>query len=338
MKKVSIIIPVYNQESMLDTCLSSVCNQTYTNIEIVIINDGSTDSSEQIIKNWMKHENRIVYKITDNHGVSAARNEGIRMSTGDYLMFVDSDDFVNEEIIEKMVRANESCEHDMVVCGLVEYNNEKCEEKHSPLAGGEINLSQYIYELSEYNIDIFFGGPYCKLFLKTSFRKWNIWFENGQSIGEDFVFNMNVLLHEPSIYSLDECLYYYRVDNSGSLSKKSYEAKYYVGRYKEIYNIFSDVLALNRQLPFREDKLKRLFLRILRLSTMNVAFDNSIGIIQKCKDLASVREELKMYECSLDKFPMSLKEKIVVFLLEKRLFGLLIIVYKISAFKTLLRK
>ena len=99
--KISVIVPVYNSEKYIEKCIESIINQTYRNIEIIFINDGSTDESLNIIHKYKKLDNRIKVINQSNSGVSAARNKGIKNSIGDYITFVDSDDHIDSKMIDK---------------------------------------------------------------------------------------------------------------------------------------------------------------------------------------------------------------------------------------------
>ena len=101
--KVSIIIPVYNTEKYLEQCLESIINQTYKNIEIICVDDGSTDDSSAILHNFQQKDSRIKVYTQKNNGTGVCRNKGIMYSTGEYIMFVDSDDWLNLSAIEKVV-------------------------------------------------------------------------------------------------------------------------------------------------------------------------------------------------------------------------------------------
>ena len=116
--KVSIIIPIYNAEQYLGQTLSSVIRQTYHNIEILLINDGSTDGSLRICRNYEQLDQRIRIINIDNHGVSHARNKGIQEATGDYIQFVDSDDTISTHMTERLVDTLISYDTDMVICGI----------------------------------------------------------------------------------------------------------------------------------------------------------------------------------------------------------------------------
>ncbi len=116
MKLVSIIIPVYKTEIYLDKCIESVVNQTYKNIEIILINDGSPDNSHVICEKWANKDERIVVHKKENAGLSSARNTGIDISKGEYIIFIDSDDYVEKELVEKLYSSIEKYNVDIVSC------------------------------------------------------------------------------------------------------------------------------------------------------------------------------------------------------------------------------
>ena len=118
MTKVSIIVPVYNVEQYLEKCLNSLVNQTIKDFEIIIVNDGTKDSSQKIIDKYAKNYSFIKSYIKENGGLSSARNYGIKKATGEYLAFVDSDDYVTEDMYEKMYQKAKEKDFDMVVCDL----------------------------------------------------------------------------------------------------------------------------------------------------------------------------------------------------------------------------
>jgi len=111
---ISVIIPIYNSEKYLKRCIDSIINQTYKNIEIICINDGSTDESYNILKQYEIKDNRIIILNKLNQGVSSARNDGIRISKGQYITFVDSDDWLELDAIENMVYLAKNKESDAI--------------------------------------------------------------------------------------------------------------------------------------------------------------------------------------------------------------------------------
>ena len=122
MQKISVIIPVYNVEKFLPQCLNSIIHQTYTNLEILIIDDGSTDNSYEIYEKFAKHDKRIKIIHQKNAGVSAARNNGLAHATGDYIHFIDSDDYIDLDYYEKMMTANKNISADIIAGCVVSQN------------------------------------------------------------------------------------------------------------------------------------------------------------------------------------------------------------------------
>lgn len=102
--KISVIVPIYNVEQYLSQCLDSIINQTYTNLEIILINDGSTDNSEKICNQYKLLDPRIIVIHKTNGGLSDARNTGIKIATGDYISFVDADDFIDKNMYKKLIQ------------------------------------------------------------------------------------------------------------------------------------------------------------------------------------------------------------------------------------------
>ena len=116
MKKVSIIIPVYNSEKYIEKCVESIVKQTYKNIEMIIINDGSKDKSSEVIKSLKeKYPDKIKYYEQENQGVAKTRNKAVELAKGDFIMFVDNDDYLDEDYVEKFVQEIEDGNYDYVV-------------------------------------------------------------------------------------------------------------------------------------------------------------------------------------------------------------------------------
>lgn len=114
----SVIIPVYNTEKYLDRCISSVLSQTYTNLEVIVINDGSTDNSLEICRKWENADSRVVLINKKNAGVSDSRNRGLEAAKGKYIGFVDSDDYIEENMYEELINSMKHNNTDLVTCGV----------------------------------------------------------------------------------------------------------------------------------------------------------------------------------------------------------------------------
>lgn len=174
MKKVSIIIPVYNSEKYISKCLDSVINQTYKNIEILVINDGSKDNSINILSEYEKKDSRIIVIDKENEGVAKTRNMGIKKATGDYIMFIDNDDFIDSDYVETYLK---NTDYDIVIGSY----------KRTDI-NGEILFKYNLNEDSIWSKYIVLA-PWAKLYKKDFLIKNNIEFLN-YGIGEDVYFNL----------------------------------------------------------------------------------------------------------------------------------------------------
>lgn len=187
---VSIIIPVYNADSYLEKCLSSVMAQRFTDWECILVDDGSMDKSPEICDHWITIDSRFQVIHQENQGVSAARNHGIEASVGEYIVFIDSDDWVEVDYLSSLIDGITDKGVDLVVAGTRNWQNEDlCELL--PLVG-EITLSCNNADTFVENIN-FHYGPIAKLFKTNIIRKYAIRFPEDISLGEDLVFNFRYL-------------------------------------------------------------------------------------------------------------------------------------------------
>lgn len=226
MNKVSVIVPLYNQEKYIEECIISIIEQTYTNIDIVIVDDGSTDSGFEICMLMQKKDERIRVLKKEHGGLVAARKYGVQHAYGDLIMFVDSDDYISKRMIEIMV-SNFDSETDIVGCGLnyVYENKEKTARGGNSLPKGIYqgrNLSN-IYSKLIYNEKANQSGVFQSACTKL-FRNKLLWKcikneDENITLGEDAAIVFLYLLESRKVVLLDDCLYYYRV-NSASMTHK----------------------------------------------------------------------------------------------------------------------
>ena len=227
MKKVSIVVPIYNSEKYLGYCINSILSQTYTNIEVILVNDGSKDDSINICNNYAEIDPRVKVIDIQNSGVSHARNIGIENATGYYLQFVDSDDVIANNMVEKLVRAMEVYQMDVVFCGakiITLKNNMPQDIKicSSEGMGKQCVLSRKIFfENIAYLLwkTAMLEGPWNKLYKREIIVNKGIKFPEEITLGEDFLFNMNYYENINGAVFLEEKLYYYIQANSCALTK-----------------------------------------------------------------------------------------------------------------------
>ncbi|MGI6776614.1 MAG: glycosyltransferase family 2 protein [Acetivibrionales bacterium] len=212
---VSIIIPVYNMEKYILNCLESVLNQTFEDIEIIVINDGSVDNSLGIINEYAGRDERIIVINQENRGLSHSRNQGILAAKGRYLSFIDSDDTVKKDFIEKMFYRCQEDGSDIVVCNYIEvYEGTKKLKYNSFFESKSLDRLDAMRELiRDYSIKSFVWN---KLFSKTIFDSNNILFKEGV-LYEDLYTTYKLFFYANRVSFLDDYLYYY-LQREGSIT------------------------------------------------------------------------------------------------------------------------
>lgn len=210
MTKLSIIVPVYNTSKYLEKCLDSLTNQSLKDIEIIVINDGSTDNSKDIINKYL---GKIVFIDKKNEGIGKTRNIGIKKAKGKYVMFIDSDDYITPFCAEKMYERAVQDNLDIVISNYYVDNNGVITEVHFPsffnasiLENGSI--------LNKVNL-----GPCNKIYKRDLLIKNNIYFEEKLKY-EDLPFVVKALLNANMIGKIDECLSYYVIHNNSETTTR----------------------------------------------------------------------------------------------------------------------
>lgn len=220
-KLVSIIIPVYNTEKWLSRCINSVISQTYEDIEIIIINDGSSDGSEEIIKTYAEKDKRIVFINQKNHGVSYSRNIGISISSGEYIAFVDSDDYIAEDYIEKLIHCIMEGV-DLVICGYDEvfiHENTLLTSSTHILSKSEILLLTGNIYKDLYYVRGYINSPCLKIYRKKHIIEHGIRFPEDMITGEDYIFNLTFYQYVNKYIFLPYIGYHY-FDNMMSVTHR----------------------------------------------------------------------------------------------------------------------
>ena len=235
--KVSIIVPIYNSSYYLSKCLDSLVNQTYKDIEIILINDGSTDNSEEVIKVYLDNYKNIIYIKDTNHGQGHARNIGIDKSTGELITFVDSDDYIDTTMIEKLV--NNLSDSDVSVCDINKViNNNQLYFKN-----------YYSYGTDQINFMLSHPGPVAKLYKKEIIKD-SRFLENVYY--EDLAFTISVSKNINKVSYLEEPLYYYIIHDNSTMQQKEFNPK-----IDDIFKVMDYVTSI---LPSNKDELEYLYI------------------------------------------------------------------------------
>lgn len=265
--KISIIVPVYNVQKYLDKCIQSIINQTYKNIEIILVNDGSTDNSGVICEKYADIDSRIIYINKQNGGLSSARNAGLDVCSGDYIGFVDSDDYIDSSMYEKMLSfmISEGC--DIVECGVNYCTDTEVDYfriQNNEVVSGKDALKRHLDITSKLLL------PRTAVWSKLYKRKF--WSEDRFPLGhvhEDYLLTCKDLYIAEKVGLLKEGLYFHLTTNKNSIVNSKFSNR---DLYKE------------KQMSYRIDFLKENneveLLEYARASYYN----NLITTIWKCQE------------------------------------------------------
>lgn len=296
MKKVSIIVPLYNKISFLKKGLLSVENQTYRNIEVIIIDDGSTDGSLEYARKIFSKDKRFVILQQQHSGVSSARNIGLKKANGDYVVFFDADDELKLNYIEELVNNYKKCQ--LVVSGLItrDYRTGNILNNYR-LIPSLFDKVQYNRIFNKQNYTIF-ALPVCKLFNLNVIRENNLEFDN-QQFGEDSIFVLNYLGLIKKIRVIDYSGYINNII-PGTLSRR-----YVLNIDSQLINILH---TLKTNFPLLDSESWSFMLcRSIKLSLINAFKLGKKDFVLECKHLKStppfcdiqIRNSLGLNNCVL---------------------------------------
>lgn len=215
MPTISIIVPVYNAEQTIRCCIDSIISQSFTSFELILVDDGSSDSSGSICDDYSKIDERIKVIHKENGGVSSARNAGLRVMTGDYLSFIDSDDMVSEQYLAKLIsHMRDGIDLVFSYATYINNNGNRRQEQYPSVIVDDTNFEVMFLE----NDVIWHTSPWSKLY-RVSLLK-DLIFNEKMHIGEDAVFLFSYILRCKSICFTSDTDYYYYFDNANSLTKR----------------------------------------------------------------------------------------------------------------------
>lgn len=236
--KVSVVVPVYNVERFLRECLDSVLAQTFTDYEVICVNDGSTDSSPEILEEYVEKDSRIRVINQENGGLSAARNTGMDNACGEYIAFLDSDDYLDPEMLEKTVAKADAVEADIVIFDYWLYFDSTGEMGTYRDQGIYSRLNGKVFTLEDQPEMAQFIGVWDRLFRRSFLEEHGSRYPEGR-IYEDVTFCVETELVAKRIALLSDHLYYYRRDVAGSITgneagnRKHKEDFLFVQRYAQ---------------------------------------------------------------------------------------------------------
>lgn len=320
--KVSVIVPVYNVEKFIDKCLNSLVNQTLKEIEIIVVNDGSPDNSQKIIDKYVKkYPDKIKSYIKENGGQGSARNYGLKKASGEYIGYVDSDDFVEKDMYKKLYNKAKENNYDIVVCG--NYNvSEDYQNK---------NIDAFI---NNYNTDlenIFFGkmAVWNKIYKRDILIKNKLEFKE-KVWYEDLAFTLKAIMNSNTFAFIDEPLYDYLIREGSTMNNSN------VQRNLEILDAFNDILSY-----IQHNKKEEYFSKIEFLAIDHIYISAIVRVLKAEADDKVKRETInKLLDYMNKKFPnyknnkyintLSKNRKIIYKLINIKMYGLINLIFKVK--------
>lgn len=269
----SIVIPIYNAEKYLKETIHSVLNQTYSNFEIIAVNDGSTDHSLEILQQFTDERIQIINK--ENTGVSDTRNKAIKAAHGKYICFLDADDYLSPQYLERMYMTAEENSADMVVCnylpfrGIPDFSNVKSEA----IAVQSTDILVQAGVLT---------SACTKLIKKSTLSKYNIEFDTNLTFGEDLFFCWKAYLASDNVWMIDEKLYGYRMAGTGATSK------YHPELYEKYKMAFEDLKKFGEEVNKNDEYEMDLFFATRMPSFILMTVREKSSIVQKRKRLLQI--------------------------------------------------
>lgn len=282
---ISIIVPVYNAEKYIRQCLDSIRKQSYTDFEVILVDDGSTDGSGIICDEYAKADNRFHVIHQENGGVSVARNTGIDNAKGENLVFVDSDDYLD---LSYLYNIASNSHYDLVISGYETFPN-----------NNKIVLTDAFYSLSEISSFIqnnlsrlYFTVPWCKLYKTKLIKEGKIRFAINIRLAEDWLFNLNYLLQCKSIQTISYNGYFYFE------GEKLAEEKYQLSK-KEIEIILQNIVLVYNQLRSKFNLLDSTSLNLKGICAcfplIEILNNSDSEYYELCKKYANIRDRREFY-------------------------------------------
>ncbi len=236
---VSIIVPVYNAEGTLQRCIESILKQEYTDIELILVNDGSVDSSAEICDRYAGQDERVRVIHKENTGVSDSRNKAIEAARGEYLQFVDADDWITSDATKLMIREAERENCELVIADFYRVIGKRVSHKGSIKEAGVLTKEEFAEHMMESPADFYYGVLWNKLFRRDIIMEHQIRMDEKISWCEDFLFNLEYILYINQVSVLQVPVYYY-LKTEGSLVSQSKNVSKAIQTKLDIFEVYNE--------------------------------------------------------------------------------------------------
>lgn len=258
LKSISIIVPVYNVEDYIQKCIESILNQSFTNYELLLIDDGSKDNSIKIVEEYLQKDLRIKLIHQENMGLSEARNTGIKHSKGDYILFVDSDDYLEEDSLEKISKIIKSSDYDIIL-----NNGYRIESSNKRLIRNNDNryyISGRQYMIENIKRDTYFPAVWLNVYSSRLIKENQIYFKKGR-LHEDVEWFPYLLNYCSKIKTTNIILYNYNIRNNSITTQKD--------QHKNGLDLIKSVIELKTSFSSLEKAERKIFFDYLANMYLN---------------------------------------------------------------------
>ena len=317
--KLSVIVPVWNTAKYLPKCLDSILNQSLKDIEIIVVNDGSSDNSVEVIKKYVKkYKDRIIFLDKENGGQGSARNLGIKKAHGDYIGFVDSDDFIEKTMYEEMYKSAIDNDSDIVICNISDYY-EKDDSKKDVLLG--LSNTPSINEAIVKSVPSVVNKIYRRELLQNraiSFDE-SIWYE-------DLPYSMQILVNAQKISFVEKPFYNYFHRNVSTMHNKNISKNLDI---LKAYNILINYLNENNLYDKYKEEFDFILLKEVYLATINRVLRTSNKHSEKKKIIKEIRKNTSIRKTKYFSL-LSKAYKISYYLIKLRLYFVLSFLFKVK--------
>ena len=268
--KYSVIIPIYNAEATLGRCLDSLLEQPHGDAEILLINDGSTDNSAELCRQYAREHDCVRYFEKENGGVSSARNLGLEAAAGEYILFVDSDDCVTPDYFAVIDQTMERRDPDMLLFGLQCFGGRNDDWKMGAFCDDrQLEVAKFVRKMANAYL---YSGLMTKSFRREIIRRYDLRFDEALQIGEDQAFIFAYTMHIKRMASIENVLYRYGVEREESLSRK--KRPYLTGQLLRANMLMHDALDRSGYSG-----------RVRRIYRKTVAWTHYRSAYSSCKEL-----------------------------------------------------
>ncbi len=294
MEKVSVIVPVYNGEQRVERCAESILSQDYPELELILVDDGSRDSSLELMRKIAASDSRVKVVHKENGGVSSARNRGLSEASGTYIQFADVDDWLPMDATKLMVREMESSGAQLVVGDFYRVVEGNVSRKGAIEKAGILSRRAYADQMMLGPADLYYGVLWNKLYRREIIELHNLRMDESISYSEDMIFNLEYLLHVQAIAVLKAPVYYYQY-TKGSLVEQSLNLNATVKMKKSVIGYYNNFFRSTFETPDYKERLPVIYSYLLAVSRDSLALSFMPGT-KKLADggsLSALSEEIE---------------------------------------------